>query len=319
MKRYVGLVVVAAVLWSGFWAVQAWSARSELVGWFEDRRADGWTATYSDITLRGFPSRIDITVTDPVLLDPERGTGWQAPFLQILGLSYNRDHVILAFADSQQVTTPEGVTDITSDGLRASLVKDGDVVQRLNLEAEVLNVTTPDQGVALAGLLMNFHQLAGAEYSLVLAADGLATQQTGLGSGGADTLEVRADLGFDQPWTLKALSADRPQPVALDLSRANYRHEGLELDVAGRVTADNKGRMDGSLTVRAVNWQALLEQAKDSGTLPREVANLMRDALSVAAGLSGRKDTLDLPLTFRRGDVSLGMIPLGKAPRLRLP
>ncbi|MEQ5869681.1 DUF2125 domain-containing protein [Sagittula sp. NFXS13] len=315
MKRYVGLVVAAALLWGGYWAVQAWTLRSSIEDWFEDRRLDGWVAQYDDLSVNGFPSRLDVTISGIDLQDPEHQTGWQAPFLQILGLSYQRDHVILAFADSQQVLLPDGPVMVTSDGLRASLVKTDDIIERLNIEAEVLNINGPAAEAALAGVLFNFHHVEGTDYRLALSAQGVATP----GGGGSDAVDVQALLGFDHPWTLDALNNDRPQPRTVTLRQASYHHEGLELDVAGDVTADEEGRMSGELTVRAVNWQALLEQAREAGTLPDALADTLRDALSVAASLSGRRDTLDLPLTFRRGDMSFGMIPLGEAPRLRLP
>jgi hypothetical protein len=37
----------------------------------------------------------------------------------------------------------------------------------------------------------------------------------------------------------------------------------------------------------------------------------------MGAALSGGGDTLDLPVTFADGNMSLGPLPLGPAPRLR--
>ncbi|WP_425072291.1 DUF2125 domain-containing protein [Sagittula sp. S175] len=311
MKRYVGLVLVAAVLWGGWWMVQAHSLRGQIEGWFDARRAEGWTASYDDLAVRGFPSRLDVTLSGVDIRDPDHGTGWQAPFVQILGLTYQREHLILAFADTQRLILPSGPVDIASDGLRASLVTDGDAIERLNIEAETLNIAG---GAALAGVLANFHHLTGTDYRLAIAAQAVATTQ-----GGSDGLNLQATLGFDQPWTLDALKGPRPQPRALDLTQAAYSQNGLQLGMAGKVTADAEGRMDGSLTVRAVNWQAMLDQAEQAGTLPQALADTLRDALTLAAGLNGRRDTLDLPLTFTRGAVSFGVLPLGQAPRLSLP
>lgn len=311
MKRYIGLLLAVALLWSGYWVVQRQALRAELTGWFDARQAEGWTASYDDIAIRGFPSRLDVTITAPVLFDPQTGLGWTAPFVQILGLSYQRDHVILAFADSQQLTLPDGAVQITSNGLRASLVTEGDAILRLNAEAESLTI---GDGVALAHPLMNFHHMASADYRLSLSAAAVATGDTS-----GDGLTVQALVGFDAPWTLQALDGQRPQPVTLDIARADYRHDALEVALAGQVTADAEGRMSGEVTLRAQNWQALLDQAETAGTLPDTMAKPLRDALTLVASLSGRQDTLDLPLRLSRGAVSVGILPIGQAPRLRLP
>nr|WP_280842510.1 DUF2125 domain-containing protein [Sagittula salina] len=307
------------MLWGGWWTFQAWTLRSAVEDWFEARRLDGWVAEYDDLSVRGFPSRLDVTLTTPRLMDPDHGTGWAAPFLQILGLTYDRGHVILAFADSQRLTLPSGEVQIASEGLRASLVRDGEMIERLNAEADVLNLTAPGGRVALAGVLANFHHQDGARYQLTLAVRDIATPQGALDSGRSEGLDLQAALTFDTPWTLDALRGPRPQPREIDLAGLAYRQNGLDLNVAGTLTADAQGRADGGLSVRAVNWRALLEQARAAGTLPEALADTLENALTLAAGLSGRQDTLDLPLDFHRGEVSFGIIPLGQAPRLSLP
>lgn len=297
---------------------QAHALKGEIADWFEARRDEGWVASYDDLAVRGFPSRLDVTLTGVQLDDPVHGTGWQAPFVQILGLTYQREHVILAFPDTQVLTLPSGRIEIASDGMKASLVRDGTVVERLNLQADTLNLSGA-QTVALAGVLANFHHLQGDDYRLAIAAQSIATKPGALGDGRSEALDIQATLGFDGPWTLDALKGPRPQPRRVDLMQADYRHAGLELAVAGKVTADAEGRLDGALTVRAVNWQSLLDEARANGTLPETLADTLRDALTLAAGLNGRPDTLDLPLNFTRGAVSFGIIPLGQAPRLQIP
>ncbi|MFW2587879.1 DUF2125 domain-containing protein [Sagittula sp. SSi028] len=319
MKRYVAVVLAAALIWSGYWFVQAQALRGSIEDWFDARRAEGWTAAYDDLTVRGFPSRLDVTITQPDIRDPDSGTGWQTPFVQILGLSYRRDHVILAFADTQRIITAEHDLQIASDGLRASLVEEDDVIARLNVEARTLNITGAEAQIALAQPLLNFHRTTGTQYRLAASSTGIAAPQSGLNGGGSDALTLQLLTEFAQPWTLDALSGDRPAPRAVDIVQASYRHAELELDLSGGVTADAEGRMDGEIALRAVNWKALLDQARDIGTLPDALADPLEDALTLAAGLSGQRDTLDVPLTFRRGAMFFGMIPLGQAPRLQWP
>jgi hypothetical protein len=322
MKRLILLVLVGVVGWTGFWFVRAQSLRGSVEDWFEARRDDGWTAEYSALRVRGFPYRLDLTVEDIDLNDPERGTGWQAPFFQVLSLSYKPNHVILVFPDEQVLTLPEAVHEITSEGLKASLVTEGDdEVERFNLEADVLNVTREGTDVALAGLRLAFERPGEEDdlYRLGIVAQDMASPQTPVTDGSTAGLTVQAEIGFDRPWTVRSVEDTRPQPRQIDLTMIDYQVDDLQLNLAGALEVDAKGQPYGELVLRAVNWKTLLEQARRSGEIPEGFARTLEQGLTLAAGLSGRKDTLDLPLRFEGKTVSLGVIPLGSAPRLRIP
>ncbi|WP_040604009.1 DUF2125 domain-containing protein [Sagittula stellata] len=322
MKRYMLVLIGAAVLWGGYWGVQAHTLRGEIQDWFETRRAEGWVADYDALQVRGFPSRLDVTIAQPRLADPDSGVSWEAPFLQILGLSYKPDHVIVAFPDRQTVGVDGGAHEVTSDGLRASLVTGQDgALLRLNAEAETLNIRRDGADIALAAVLANFHRLEGQDttYRLAIGAGAVATPKGALSRGRANGLDIEGRFVFDSPWTLGALAGPRPQPASIDLAKAEYRLNDLDLQLAGRVEVDSLGRPDGRMTLRAENWRNLLDHARDSGNLPEALADTLIRGLTLAAGLNGRQDTIDLPLTLSGGEVSLGIIPLGKAPRIRLP
>lgn len=319
MKRLLTLVIVAAALWSAYWAWQAYSLKSEIAGWFEERRAAGWTAEYDALRVRGFPSRLDVTLAAPRLQDPESGLGWNAPFLQVLGLSYKPDHHIVAFPDTQTVTRAAGPLRIDSQGLRASVItgEDGRLL-RLNAEAETLNLVTSETSLAMAGVLAALQSPEETPESLRLGAEvqALAGPEGVLTVGRVDTLRLQAELLLDEPLSLGTLSEPMPRPRRIELRTAEYRVDELELSLAGEVDVDEQGRMDGALTVRAANWRQLLDRAKESGLLPEGFADTLEEALSIAAGLAGRPDTLDIPLNLDRGAIRFGMIPLGQAPRL---
>lgn len=322
MKRYIVVVVVLALGWAGFWAVRAQATKGALEAWFDARRADGWEASYADISVSGFPSRLDVSITEPVLMDRSRGVGWQAPFLQILGLTYRPGHVIVAWPPTQVLTLPDGDYRIDSEGLRASLVTQGDgAILRTNVEAEVLNVDGPKRDMALAGLRAAFAGSgAGATvYRLGVHADALARTESALGGGRADALEVQAELQFDEIWRLSSLGGPRPQPVMIDLRLAEYKQAVLEVNMTGRMDIDGAGRPDGTLSVRAKNWRDALGEARANGALPEGLATTVEQALTLAAGVSGRRDTLDVTLSLDDGDAAIGILPLGPAPRLRLP
>lgn len=318
MKRLIGVILLAFAGWAGFWFWQASAIRADLRGWFEERAQDGWQADYAAIRVSGFPNRLDVTIEEPRLSDPDSGFGWQAPFLQILGLTYRSGHHILAFADEQIWQTADGPLRVTSDGLRASVVHDDGALLRMNAEAEVLNIAGPDTALALAGVTAGLHRAEDPQdQRLAIRAESLAGRDGPLTDGRAEALAVQAILTFAEPLTLDSLSAPDTLPTEIDLARAEYRVEGLELNAAGRVTVDDAGRLDGDMTLRAVNWRELIDRARAADLLPDLFTDTLEDALSIAAGLGGRPDTLDIPLNIDRGQMRFGMIPLGPAPRLR--
>lgn len=311
--------------WSLIWMVSAWRLHGEIAGWFEARRAEGWTADYADLTVRGFPSRLDATLTDVRLMDPERGTGWEGPFFQLFGLTYKPGHLILVWPDRQVLTLPGGRVGIDGSGMRASVIHTaGGVVLRANFEAETINLDGPKRVVAMAGLKLALLEVPGGVpelYRLGLSAEAIAGPHGAMtpGSGATDGLQVQAEVLFDKPFGIGVLAETRPQPREIDLRLADYRFEGLEMNMAGRLDIDARGRADGELTLRAVNWREMLDQARNAGQIPGRLADTLEAGLALAAGLSGRKDTLDLPLGFDDGRLSLGVIPLGEAPIFTLP
>ncbi|MEC3862755.1 DUF2125 domain-containing protein [Mesobacterium sp. TK19101] len=325
MKQLIAAILVAALGWAGYWGWQAHSLNSATEAWFDARRADGWEASHDSYALRGFPSRLDQTFAGLTLADPETGMVWQAALVEILRLSYKPNHLILAFGDNQSLTASGQTWDIGSDGLRASVVTGAaDALVRVNAEAEVLNIASSrGKAVALAGLTAAFLKQDGSEYRLAVQATGLATEGAPV-SGAAlpDSFNgLRADMviGFDRSWTTGTVTGPRPQPRHIALRLAEYRYGELQLKLAGDLTVDSRGLLDGSLTLKAENWREILRAAVEQGYLPQGLGDALEQGLGLAAQLNGNPRTLDLPLNFAGGRVSLGPIPLGMAPRIILP
>ena len=91
---------------------------------------------------------------------------------------------------------------------------------------------------------------------------------------------------------------------------------GVTFRAAGELQVDGNGTPDGTLSVKAVDWQKLLDLAVASGLLPEDLRPSTENALNLIASLKGPTDTIDVDLTFRRGGVFIGPIPIGDAPRI---
>ena len=78
------------------------------------------------------------------------------------------------------------------------------------------------------------------------------------------------------------------------------------------------GLATGEVTIKAKNWREILAVIERSGLLPTKFLPVIERALDTAAGLSGPSNSLDIPLSFDAGRISIGILPIGNAPVFRL-
>ena len=333
MRLLLNLILLGAVLWSGYWFVGSQGSQSAFESWFQDRRGEGWVAEYSDFSVQGYPNRFDATFNDLALADPDTGLSWDAPFFQLLALSYQPNHVIAVWPQNQLVATPLGKYDIASEDMRASLVLQPDTqlaLERTTLTAEKLVITpsNPPAPTSMNALSLAAErvQASDATYRLGFSADGLkpsvswvrAVDPNGTLPDTLDALSADLTVTFDRPWNRSAIEDARPQPRNINVKLAQAKWGQLELQFAGAVDVNDAGQPNGQITVKAKNWREILQLAVASGALPEGLAGTIEDALGLIASLSGSSKTLDIPLDFRNGRMLLGPVPIGPAPVLVL-
>lgn len=325
-------VLLAAAGWSGYWWFGARTLDREVEAWLADRRAEGWVAEAADSSVRGYPNRFDLTLTDLELADPETGLAWSAPFFQILSLSYRPQHVIAVWPHEQTVATPFESIAVTSEDFRGSL-RLADLTT-LGLEsatfvADAVTLTSDLGWTAELGtgrMAVRRVPATEATYDVGFEALGLTPAETARGvldpSGSlpdeVETLRLDAEIAFTAPWDRTAIEVARPQPTRIDLRELRASWGRLDLRAAGEVTVAADGTPEGTVAVKAVNWREILELAVASGALPERLASTVERGLEALAGASGSPETLDAELTLRDGRIFYAFIPLGPAPRLVL-
>ena len=323
MKRLLAVIIVAALVYGGWWFYAAQMLRSDVEDWFAAQRDAGWQAEYDDIAVRGFPNRTDLTLTAPVLSAPDGSFGWRAPFLQVLGLSYKAGHEIIVWPDTQSFPTRHGEIDVTSDRLRASLIHDGETILRSNLEATVLNLSGPDQAIAMADVNAALERIGttDTQYRMALSVGSIAATtpevSTSIGPDSLGSLRAEMDVAFDAPLTLDGLVQIPPQPTALTLTRSEISYGSVTFRMSGDITLDSQGLATGEVAVVAENWREALDTARDNGDLPPELATMLSEMLTLLSTLNGPRDSLDITLGLDRGTIRVGPLPIGKLPPLR--
>lgn len=332
MKRLLVVILICAGLWAGYWWISASSLRSNAENWFADRRADGWVAEYNDLDILGFPNRLDVTFTDIDIADPDAGWAWQSDFLQIFRLTYKPRHLILAWPHKQQFSTPQTSYTLTSNKMQASVVF-GDGAQmpidRANLAAETLALTDRTGGVtAMTALRLAVARVEGTNdtYHLGWSAENLAPPSSSrltIDTNGAlpqslDAFHADITVSFAKPWDRSAVETDRPQPTRITVKLAEARWGELQLAMAGELEVAPNGQPTGRLTVKARNWQDILQMARLSNALPEDLIEQLETGLGWLSQISGNSKTLDIPLDFAKGRVYLGPIPIAASPSLVL-
>lgn len=324
LKKMTVAVILAACVWAGYWFWSASQLRTQSQNWFETRQDDGWIANYDDLSIRGFPNRLDRTFTNVELADPDHGLAWTAPFFQILRLTYQPNHLIAVWPETQTFATPNATWTIQSDGMRASAVQNSDgILERANLESNVLNIANDQGGFAFAllnaALLRN--EGANPEYRLAVSADGYAPGFIPpQGFSLPETFEtLRADMTvqFSDDLRLDGMMIERPQPTTIDLRLAEAKWGQMTVKLAGKATLDNAGFATGTVSIKAENWRDMLEVMRANTKVPSALLDVIDNSLALVAGLSGNARSLDLTLSLDQGVASLGIIPVGRIPPIK--
>lgn len=330
MRILLVVVVLAALGWGGYWFVGAQAVERGLSAWIEDRREDGWVAEYSDLNTAGFPNRFDTTITRLDLADPETGLAWSAPFFQILALSYRPNHVIAVWPNEQTIATPLEKIEVTSEKMQGSVVLRPGPSLELDHANFVLDNFSLQSTQGWSAQVENgrfatrrtvgredAHDIAFQANELRPSRDVLALlDRTGGLPEVFESMLIKTTVAFDAPWNRFAIEDARPQITAFELNELSARWGEMDLQAAGKLTVDASGQPDGKITVRAKNWREMLRIAVATGAVAEVFAPTIERALELLAGMSGKPETLDAPLTFGNGRMSLGPIPLGPSPSL---
>lgn len=326
MKRLTILVILAALAWSGYWYWNASTQKSAIANWFDARHNQGWLADYSDLSVKGFPNRLDTTLSDPRLGDPRAGVVWETPFLQLFRLSYDPSHLIVVAANEQTLVTPVRQTNIQTTDLRASLeIADLATLtpERLIVVAEGLDLSTTDN----RRLAFDVAQLSTEvtdqpnTYRVALDARGISGTLPGWidDNGAIDRVTADLEVQLSAPLGRSTIENQRPQPQAITLTLAEAEWQGLKIAAAGDLEISAAGSPIGKITVKVRNWRDMIAKERQSARLSARALDSIELTLNIISGLSGNPETLDLPFEFVNGKTWLGPLVIGNAPIIRIP
>jgi len=332
MKRLLvwvtGLGALAVAAWFGWAALTERTVRL----WLETREAQGWVVAQGDIAVTGFPLAFETRLTEVSLADPATGVAWAAPVFTFRHAAWDPSRIEAIWPESHTLSSPFETLTITAGTLSSLL----DVRPSARLALDASQTRMADlrvesslgwQSALAKGQIDVIRQdSAAARYAIVFDATDLvpATEITrlvdpaGILPEAIPTVRAEAVMDFDRPWDIGAIETARPQPTRIDLTEARAEWGALMLRLSGAVDIDAEGRPTGEVAIRAQNWPEMLAMAERAGLLPAGMRQAAESALGFLAGLSGRREDLDVTLRLDQGFVFLGPLPIGEGPRLRL-
>lgn len=326
MRRLIWLLTVVALLWCGWW----WGATTTLT-----RQAaellDGSGVRFGDLTASGFPLTLGFEARDVEVQDPARGVSLRADWVQASAPSHWPGHLTVRLPDSPiALDTPFGALSLhLDDAVGQLMLRPG-----LMLEFDAARVTTAGWQINAAqgnwavgqNLLVSVERPEGAQarYDIELRGDGLEP---------GDLLRAALDIPTAWPRRFEALAAaitvslsapldrshlEAPMPDlrALNIRALDVQWGALRAQAEGTLSFETDGVPEGALSFVIANWRAAMAQAVRSGLITAEQSGQALLLLNALANMSGTPDDLDLTLRFETGQMFLGPIALGPAPRL---
>lgn len=325
MRALLWVATILMAVWSGYWFVGKAAVERGIESVLAEAPARGLTIEQAGYAVQGFPNRFDLTVTDPHVREAASGMGWSAPFVQVFSLSYKPWHVIAAFAPTQTVSRPGEEIALQSGKLQASLVVTPGAALALD---RVTVVGTDIAAQSTLGWSLAARDLRAAVFADDTRANGYHL--------GFEALEATPDPALaallpDLPPTIASAKLDaeailtaplqmtptyaRPVLSALSLREASLNWGELVVFAKGDLTVVG-GYPEGRIDIRVDGWRNLVTLAVGMGLIKPEVAPTATGMMQALAGSSGDGTALTLPLTFAGGQMRLGPLPLGPAPRL---
>jgi hypothetical protein len=327
-RNFILLILAVAVLvvgWSIYWWVVTDRVETMLREALVRPLPDGTVVVCDPLAVAGYPFRVEARCGTVAATLPDGGTLAAGSFTAV-ALAYDWRKAIFELDGPLAAEPVDGPRiDATWQTARASGARDGRLLASANLvlEQPMLTVDGREAGRAdhLEIHLRRAPATQDAATEVLPAGTDAAFSATGLAS---PLLPLPLDVSVvvrvgDDGAALAGRGplfegiGDEPLPVSLrELTLASG---AAKLRAAGDVTVDPEGRLDGRLDVTIADPAALAATLRP--LLPPD--SPLPVALAGAVAAFGRDDgdgQRTVTVTIRRGRAAIGLIPLGRLPRL---
>lgn len=332
MRKVTWLLLGLSVLYSGYWFIAARGSELGVKTWLEARTTEGWQTEYATLETRGFPLTFKTTLTDVAIADPATGLAYQTSKISIKSRSFTPTRLHAELAQDVRLSTPFQHIDITNASANGTLfveVGPALTMHRATFDFDdLIAESTLGWGFSLDSATATVQRLEDdpLTHDIQMTLNDLAPSTSlmkrlnpnGILSDQFDALAIDASMTFDKDWDITALEGPRPQPTHVLLRNMAATWGALDLRIAGEFEVDERGVPNGKISLKATNWREMIALAAAAGIIPQNFENLALRGGEMLAKMSGNANTIDAELTLSRGNISLGFLPLGPAPRITI-
>lgn len=331
MRRLITWLCVLALLWSGWWYAATWGVARGADLLMQELRAQGWQIEIGDHRQGGYPLTLRSQVSGLRISEPLVPVQYAVPALTLSAAAYWPGYLTLHLPDDAvEVTTPHGpVRGLFSQGEARLNLRPGPALQlaRVGFSSGAWTIRATEETIVGASDLRALVVQGTKDrrtYNAGFSATGFTpgdSLRAGLALADDWPLafeELNADLSvrFDRPFDRHAATGQPPQPRAIKLRQAALEWGDIRFTAHADLTLDAQGIPTGEATLRVTKWEQLLSLFRRAAPdLPLEQAEVMLRAM---ANMDNDPGTLDLRFSFREGQMFMGPIALGPAPRLVL-
>jgi hypothetical protein len=327
------LLLLLSAAYAGWWLTAASQFRQRTLAWLEDRRAEGWSLEFAEVTRRGFPLKLGLRFDKPVVGAPDASWRWSASRVLLSMPVFGGRSVRLAIKGDQAIEfasasapsakprryfgraekfafdlvpggwMPNGRLSIRDLTMTGGGPGESLTLPRLDLVSRGDPAAATDPTVSSYAVQLTAHGMRLPEYLTVplcreiahLALD--AKLLGGLGAG---------------PWP-DALAKWRDEGGAAEATRLVLACGGLTIEGEGTFALDPAGQPIGAMTARIRGYEAALDGLTADKVIPAHTAATAKILLrAMARSGSEGVPTLTAPVSIQDRTVSVGPVPLLK-------
>ncbi|MDF1727723.1 MAG: DUF2125 domain-containing protein [Sulfitobacter sp.] len=329
LRGLLRLGLALLLLWSLWWALASWGLQQGIVALDRAPTQQGWQTSIGAREASGFPLRIGADLTQLLFEAPREGLRVALPSVSLSAPTYWPGDVTLSLPNRGiEIEVPGQTLTLRLTDATARLRTHPGLALPLD-QARVRS--GPWQVNSAAGNLLSGQDMLAEvveadegpnRYLLTLQSDSLSPGDLLRGPGlldpdlpdRFDSLDVVLALTFAAPLDRYAAEGDLPPLRAMEITALDIHWGPLRLTGGGALAVDAQGIPDGQATLTIANWEELANLVARLGLDPQLAQ--MRLVLQAMANVDGDPQSLTLPLRFEAGQMFLGDIALGPAPRL---
>ena len=307
-------IVLAIAAYTGAWFYAAARLAEQVETTVATLNEGGSRASCENADARGYPFRIGLFCDSVMYENAGEGLAFRAGAFRSAAQVYDPSHIIGELDGPATVAAP-GLSALEVDwsGLRASMRLASPLFERISIEGS--NITArPDRnepdtrafGTVESGEL--HARPVGVDLDLAARFSGLALDGSLLEGRELPPLDGLLDASIVNGAELAAANPGLRGRSGTIRNLTLSTGEDARLSIAGPVSIDQAGLVDAELQV----------SVRDPGEIARILGNLvpdMREEIEMGfSAISAMGETPTLPMTIRKGEISLGFLSLGSIP-----